>query len=91
LNYLNNIKFFLNDRKMSKEKDDDDDTEELSRCYYCNLLGVLCKCEFQNPCEKCNKEVCECSDEVEEHGTCCFCGEYCNPCAQSCGACIRNL
>lgn len=24
-------------------------------------------------------------------GTCCFCGEGCNPCSQSCGRCARQL
>ena len=81
---------------MSKECSEDDDTEELICCYYCNFPGQLCKCDFQNPCEKCGEGVCDCSNEIEselieELGTCCFCGEYCNPCAQSCGACIRNL
>jgi len=26
----------------------------------------------------------------EEPGTCCFCGDYCNPCSQSCGSCNRS-
>lgn len=26
-----------------------------------------------------------------EYGTCCFCGEYCNPCSQSCGRCARQM
>jgi len=26
----------------------------------------------------------------EEMGTCCFCGDYCNPCSQSCGSCSRE-
>ncbi|XWV26071.1 hypothetical protein QJ857_gp1009 [Tupanvirus soda lake] len=25
-----------------------------------------------------------------EYGTCCFCGEGCNPASQACGRCIRN-
>ena len=24
-------------------------------------------------------------------GTCCFCGNECNPCSQSCGSCARSL
>ena len=24
-------------------------------------------------------------------GTCCFCGDECNPCSQSCGRCARSL
>jgi hypothetical protein len=24
-------------------------------------------------------------------GTCCFCGDECNPCSQSCGSCTRSL
>lgn len=23
-------------------------------------------------------------------GTCCFCGDACNPCSQACGRCVRN-
>lgn len=31
------------------------------------------------------------SEETEEEvGICCFCGDYCNPCSQSCGSCARN-
>lgn len=25
-----------------------------------------------------------------EIGTCCFCGDSCNPCSQSCGGCARS-
>ncbi len=26
-----------------------------------------------------------------KEGTCCFCGDECNPASQSCGACTRRL
>jgi len=30
-------------------------------------------------------------DELEkEYGICCFCGNECNICSQSCGRCVRN-
>jgi type IV secretory pathway VirB6-like protein len=27
----------------------------------------------------------------DEYGTCCFCGDKCNPASQSCGHCIRRV
>ncbi len=32
----------------------------------------------------------EMDEYLEEMGTCCFCGDYCNPCSQSCGSCVRE-
>lgn len=26
-----------------------------------------------------------------EYSICCFCGEHCNPCSQSCGRCAREM
>ena len=40
-----------------------------------------------------NKEESGEDDEEEEqevYGTCCFCGDDCNPLSQACGACIRT-
>jgi hypothetical protein len=31
------------------------------------------------------------TDTTDEYGTCCFCGDYCNPCSQSCGRCAREI
>ena len=30
------------------------------------------------------------NDEECEYGICCFCQNYCNPCSQACGRCMRN-
>ena len=27
----------------------------------------------------------------DEYGLCCFCGNRCNPCSQSCGRCARSV
>lgn len=28
---------------------------------------------------------------TDDYAVCCFCGEHCNPCSQSCGICARII
>lgn len=37
------------------------------------------------------EEITESRESSPEYGECCFCGEPCNPCSQSCGRCAREI
>ena len=36
-------------------------------------------------------EANEVNEDKATESKCCFCGEACNPCSQSCGRCMRNI
>jgi Barwin family. len=37
-----------------------------------------------------NSDTNQVMKQVNDYGICCFCGEPCNPCSQSCGHCLRS-
>lgn len=61
----------------------------------CQICGWICSKPNMKICTVCSprtKTLANCmkKTQVEEYGTCCFCGEQCNASSQSCGRCIRN-
>lgn len=62
---------------------------KLAKANLCRSCQKMCSCGRvavygKNNCSSC-------PDPDFEEGTCCFCGNPCNPSSQSCGRCPRNL
>ena len=57
-----------------------------------------CKNRKEEGKDTCRAHTKEVEEEVEteilpswEEGTCCFCGDECNPMSQACGYCMRRM
>ena len=48
---------------------------------------LLCHIHLTELRKKIKNQVFE---DLAEYGICCFCNDYCNPCSQACGRCMRN-
>lgn len=57
------------------------------QCQSCN--SPRCRCGRLAVYNRTNCKMCTATSF--EPGTCCFCGNECNPASQACGACPRNL
>ncbi len=65
------------------------------RCeYYISKTGRKRRCKHRKHNKRYNHRYCKQHLDMLQNnleiGLCCFCGEECNPCSQSCGTCARS-
>ena len=66
----------------------------LNKKYYEKGVLICQDCENGNKDEvkdEVKDKIKDEDDTEDEYGTCCLCGDYCNPMSQSCGRCARDL
>ena len=75
-------------------KDTNGDTYSIPCCYQDEKDDYSQPKSFDEAVDELSKDKLETDDVVvenpSEYGTCCFCGDLCNPCSQACGRCVRN-